>query len=73
MKRLDPQKRLWRSDESGSVMIFVLVGLVTLIGFTALGIDLGLAYNSRTQAQAAVDARHDDGMGTVSQRMSSGP
>lgn len=37
-------------------MILVLVGLVALLGFVALGVDLGLAYNARTQAQAAADA-----------------
>ena len=45
-----------RGRESGTVMVLVLAGLVALIGFTALGIDVGLVYNARTQAQAAADA-----------------
>ncbi len=50
-----PPRRMPRR-ESGSVMVLVLSGLVALIGFTALGIDVGLTYNARTQAQAAADA-----------------
>lgn len=42
--------------ESGSVYLTVLVGLTALLGLTSLAIDVGVAYNSRTQAQAAVDA-----------------
>jgi len=37
-------------------MIFVVIGLVALLGIMALSIDLGLAYTARTQAQAAADA-----------------
>ena len=45
-----------RSRQSGSVFLTVLVGLTALLGLTSLAIDVGVAYNSRTQAQAAVDA-----------------
>jgi hypothetical protein len=45
-----------RAAQSGNVMIFVLVGLVGMIAVTSLGIDVGLTYNARTQAQAAADA-----------------
>jgi Flp pilus assembly protein TadG len=45
-----------RSRETGSVLIYVVLGIATLIGFASLSVDVGLAYNARTQAQAAADA-----------------
>lgn len=56
MKMVRDERGGDRARRDGNVMIFVLVGLVAIIGFTSLAIDVGLAYNSRTQAQAAADA-----------------
>jgi uncharacterized membrane protein len=44
------------TGQSGTVMLYVLLGLVALVALTSLAIDVGLAYNARTQTQAAADA-----------------
>jgi Flp pilus assembly protein TadG len=43
-------------DERGAVLAFVAVGMVVLIGFSALAIDVGRLYVTRAQLQAAADA-----------------
>ncbi len=43
-------------DESGVGMVIVLVALVALLGLSALAIDVGMVWASRTQLQGAVDA-----------------
>jgi len=42
--------------ERGSAILFVAVTLVALLGFLALGIDLGMLFVVRTDAQRAADA-----------------
>jgi hypothetical protein len=43
-------------DETGAVIAIVAVTLVVLLGFLALGIDLGMLFVARTDAQRAADA-----------------
>ncbi len=43
-------------DESGVGMVIVVVALVALLGLSALAIDVGMVWASRTQLQNAVDA-----------------
>ena len=45
-----------RLNERGSILIAVAVCLVGLIAFSALVVDYGVLWVSRTQAQAAADA-----------------
>ena len=42
--------------EPGQIMVLLALGLVALLGFTALAVDLGMAYADRRQAQNAADA-----------------
>lgn len=42
--------------EPGQVIVLVALGLVALLGFTALAVDMGMAYADRRQAQNAADA-----------------
>jgi hypothetical protein len=42
--------------ERGQIMVLVALGLVGLLGFTALALDMGMAYADRRQAQNAADA-----------------
>ena len=42
--------------ERGQIMVLVALGLVALLGFTALAMDMGMAYADRRQAQNAADA-----------------
>src|SRR3989454_12536765 len=44
------------ANETGSVIVIVALTLVVLLGFLALGIDLGMLYTARTDAQRAADA-----------------
>ena len=44
------------ASETGSVMVIVALTLVVLLGFLALGIDLGMLFTARTDAQRAADA-----------------
>src|SRR3989442_14432547 len=43
-------------SETGSVIVMVAVTLVVLLGFLALGIDLGMLFAARTEAQRAADS-----------------
>src|SRR2546426_5394992 len=43
-------------SETGSVIVMVALTLVVLLGFLALGIDLGMLFAARTDAQRAADA-----------------
>lgn len=44
------------SSERGAAIVFVAVSLPALLGFLALGIDLGMLFVARTDAQRAADA-----------------
>lgn len=43
-------------DEKGSVLPLVAISMVTLIGFTGLGLDVGMLYRHRRIMQTAADA-----------------
>ncbi|PYO65688.1 MAG: pilus assembly protein TadE, partial [Gemmatimonadetes bacterium] len=43
-------------SETGSVIVIVALTLLVLLCFLALGIDLGMLYTARTDAQRAADA-----------------
>jgi hypothetical protein len=45
-----------RVEEKGFVLVVAALMLVVLVGFVALGLDVGAAYAGRTSAQAAADA-----------------
>lgn len=45
-----------RSKERGAILYVVAAGLVVLIGFAGLAIDLGMLYNVKTDLQNATDA-----------------
>ncbi|RPF55847.1 Tad domain-containing protein [Aquisalibacillus elongatus] len=49
-------KRILSSDERGGTLIFVVISLVVLLGFTALVIDGGRLYAEKSNLQKAVDA-----------------
>ncbi len=42
--------------ESGYILVTVAILLIVLLGFTALAVDVGMLYVSRTQSQRAADA-----------------
>ena len=42
--------------ESGYILVTVAILLIVLLGFTALAVDVGMLYASRTQSQRAADA-----------------
>ncbi len=42
--------------QEGSVIIIVAISLAVLLGFAALGIDVGIMYTAKNQLQAAVDS-----------------
>jgi hypothetical protein len=65
-----PPPRSW-ATESGTITLYVVLSLIGLLGFTALSIDLGLAYNARTQAQAAVDGAMMAAAGNLIERNTS--
>jgi hypothetical protein len=44
------------SSESGQILVLLVVGMVVLLGFSALAIDGGLVYSERRHAQNASDA-----------------
>lgn len=44
------------NDESGVVLIFVVVSMVVLLSFASFSVDLGLAYYQKSQLQSAVDS-----------------
>ena len=45
-----------KPSERGQALIFLVLGMVTLFGFTALAVDGGMVYADRRQAQNASDA-----------------
>ncbi len=45
-----------RKAESGYILVTVAILLIVLLGFTALAVDVGMLYASRTQSQRAADA-----------------
>jgi hypothetical protein len=45
-----------RSTEGGQAMVLLVLGVVVLLGFTALAIDGGMVYSDRRNAQMASDA-----------------
>jgi Flp pilus assembly protein TadG len=45
-----------RSEEGGFVLVAVAAVLVALVGFVALGVDVGMLYSARTSAQRIADA-----------------
>jgi Flp pilus assembly protein TadG len=45
-----------RRAESGYILVTVAILLIVLLGFTALAVDVGMLYASRTQSQRAADA-----------------
>lgn len=45
-----------KKEPKGFVLVTVALVLVVLIGFVALGVDVGVVYSGRTAAQAAADA-----------------
>ena len=44
------------ASEQGQVIVFLVIGLVVFLGFTALAIDGGMAYSDRRYAQNSSDA-----------------
>ena len=48
--------KTWFRSERGAAIVFVAVSLPALLGFLALGIDLGMLFVARTDAQRAADA-----------------
>ena len=42
--------------ERGQVLVLLVLGMVVLLGFTALAVDGGMVYADRRQAQNASDA-----------------
>jgi len=49
-------KKTFHATERGQVIVFLVVGLVVFLGFTALAIDAGMAYSDRRYAQNSSDA-----------------
>jgi len=45
-----------RKSENGQVLVLLVLGIVALLGFTALAIDGGMVYSDRRHAQSAADA-----------------
>lgn len=44
------------SDERGTSLVFTALGLVVVIGFAALVVDMGMLYSTESEAQRAADA-----------------
>lgn len=47
--------RLFRHDERGSIAVTSAVVMTALLGFTALGVDVGSVYTARRKAQSVAD------------------
>ncbi len=54
-----------RSSERGQVLILLVLGVVALLGFTALALDGGMLYSDRRHAQSAADAASLGGGGAA--------
>ncbi|MDX1494479.1 MAG: pilus assembly protein TadG-related protein [Longimicrobiales bacterium] len=50
------KKKIWASDERGSVTVMVAISMTALVALLALGIDLGALFDARSEAQRAADA-----------------
>ena len=60
-----------QSTERGQVLVLLVLGVVALLGFTALAIDGGMVYSDRRHAQAAADAASLTGGGAASESIES--
>ncbi|MBN1373666.1 MAG: hypothetical protein JW987_17135 [Anaerolineaceae bacterium] len=58
-----------RKSESGQVVVFLVVVLVALLGFSALAIDGGMIYADRRLVQTAADAAAMAGVGVAAEKM----
>lgn len=57
MRRLTPDGRTsGESTEKGGVTVIVALLLVTLLGFVAIAVDIGVIYSERSQLQSGADA-----------------
>jgi hypothetical protein len=56
-----------KRSEQGQVMILVVLGIIVLLGFAALAIDIGMLYSDRRIAQNAADASALAGAGAAGQ------
>ena len=56
-------------SESGQVLVFLVVVLVALLGFSALAIDGGMIYAGRRLVQTAADAAAMAGVGVAAEKM----
>ena len=53
MRRLKPRQR---DGERGAISVLVAILMVTLLGFTAVAVDVGMLYAERTQLRNGADA-----------------
>ncbi|NOY99750.1 MAG: hypothetical protein GXP40_11205 [Chloroflexi bacterium] len=60
-----------RSSEKGQAIVVLALGLVAMLGFTALALDGGMVYSDRRQAQSVSDASSLAGAGTAAVSMDS--
>jgi hypothetical protein len=51
-----PKIRTEKPSDRGQALVFLVLGMVALLGFTALAVDGGMVYADRRQAQNASDA-----------------
>jgi len=58
-----------RSSESGQVLVLLVLGMVALLGFTALAVDGGMVYADRRNAQNGTDAASLAGGGAAALSM----
>ncbi|MBN1373664.1 MAG: hypothetical protein JW987_17125 [Anaerolineaceae bacterium] len=58
-----------RQSERGQVVVFLVIVLVALLGFSALAIDGGMIYADRRLAQTAADAAAMAGVGVAARSM----
>jgi len=48
--------RAFAREESGVILIIIVIAMTVLLAFTSFAVDLGLAYYQKSQLQAAVDS-----------------
>lgn len=48
--------RRWRKSEHGQALVLLVLGMVALLGFTALAVDGGMLYSDRRYAQNSADS-----------------